>query len=117
MAFTYNLDTDLGEVRLEIGDNRADPAGILPEGQNLSDKEIQHFLDAEGSDIWKAVARCFDVASAAWSAYPTELRLGPESQKISAAEYFAAKAVHARSQGGKPSSVPLSKVDYAMEQT
>lgn len=51
MAWTYDLATDTGKVRLELGDSTE--AGAL-----LSDEEIAVFLEREGSVLGAAAAAC-----------------------------------------------------------
>jgi len=55
MAFTYDISvtTDISSMmRLELGDNQEDPDGMLPEGKNFADAELDYFYSAESSDFW-----------------------------------------------------------------
>ncbi len=51
MAWTYDLATDTGKVRLKIGDTSFDVAGV---GATFSDEEIAVFLAANRT--WKGAA-------------------------------------------------------------
>lgn len=50
---TYNLTTDVGKVRLVIGDSAlvGGIEGVKPDGTNYSDAELSVFIDLAGS--WK----------------------------------------------------------------
>lgn len=62
--FTYDLANSIGLVRLEIGDTDFE-AGIRPDGTNLSDEELQVFLDREGS-VLGASAAALEVVTRLW---------------------------------------------------
>ncbi|MGB8644037.1 MAG: hypothetical protein WCF84_02280 [Anaerolineae bacterium] len=47
MAFTYDLTTDLGKLRLLLGDTTSG-SGIRPDGSNFLDAELTYFLSVEG---------------------------------------------------------------------
>lgn len=52
MTFTYTIGSDIGRVRLRVGDRREliDPAtGLGTDSGIRSDEEIQDFIDQEGS--------------------------------------------------------------------
>jgi hypothetical protein len=53
MTFTYDLETDIGKVRLAIPDRNASDA-------TFSDEELQSFLDIEG-DWMRAAANALEV--------------------------------------------------------
>ena len=96
--FSYDISdsTDISsQLRLEIGDTRFED-GILPEGRNFTDTELDYFYSQEGSDLSGATARAFEAAAAEWSRYPESFRLGPEQQTIKAADYFSQKAAYIR---------------------
>lgn len=120
MTFIYNISdtTDTSsQMRLELGDNIFED-GILPDGNNFDDAELDYFYDAENDDFWSAVARAFEAAAARWGAYPSFVKMGPESQSIPAAKFYAQKAEIARTKAGsagRPSSITLTKVDYGID--
>lgn len=120
MAFTYDItdSTDTSsKMRLELGDTIED-SGILPNGANFQDAELDYFYDQENDQFWPAVARAFESAAASWGAYPTYIKFGPESQSISAADFYAKKAEIARTKAGdagRPSSITLTKADYGLD--
>ena len=118
MTWTYNItdSTDVSsQMRLEIGDQFVDPDGFLPRGKNFSDEELDHFYSQESENFWAAIARAFEASAASWSAYPSEIRLGPQSQKMTAAQWFTDKAKAIRVAHKKPGSASISKVDYALD--
>ncbi len=118
MTYIYDIGdaSDISsQMRLELGDNREDPDGILPEGKNFSDEELDYFYDQESDNFWLGVARAFESAAARWSAYPSQIRLGPESQTIPAAKYYAQRAKDVRAQQVIPTSISISKVDYGID--
>jgi hypothetical protein len=117
MAFTYNISdtTDISsKMRLELGDTVLD-SGILPDGVNFSDEELDHFYDQEDDDYWNAVARAFDAASAVWSRYPEVYHMGPEYQRIPAGKYYAARAQDARTRRLVPTAHDVTKGEIAMD--
>lgn len=95
MTFTYSLGTIVGQIRFEIGDKLPEPQGMLPDGRNISNEEITHVYEEEG-DKWKAVARLFDAIAAEYAKVPTVYRLGPESEQISAYDYYTQLATKTR---------------------
>ena len=49
MTITVDLATRVGQVRLELGDTDTTAgAGVKPDGTNLSDAELQYWLDRAG---------------------------------------------------------------------
>ncbi len=102
-------------MRLELGDQRQDPDGMLPAGRNFSNAELDHFYDQESDDLWLSIARAFDAAAAEWGQYPTEIRLGPETQKLTANAYFAGRARAIRTTRQKPGSASVKKTEYAID--
>lgn len=69
MSFTYSLSTDLGKVRLAIGDT-VSGSGPRPSGANYSDAEINVFLTpviAAGCTYGRAVAQLFRVLAGEWA--------------------------------------------------
>lgn len=69
MAFTYDVSTPLGQLRLEIGDTVAG-AGPRPDGTNYTDAELNVVLAAvisAGNSYGLAVARVLRRLAAEWS--------------------------------------------------
>lgn len=58
MAFTYKLSTDVGKIRLAIGDwqpaEAGNGVGVRPSGDNLSDEELEVILGQVSS--WQQAA-------------------------------------------------------------
>jgi hypothetical protein len=67
--FTSNLSTSIGQVRYRIGDDTQD-AGVLPNGANFSDEQIQFELDAVGQSVPGACARLCANLARRWSTLP-----------------------------------------------
>ena len=81
MTFTYDLTTNVGRVRFEVGDRTQDN-GVRPDRSNFSDDEIEAVLtDAEGN-INSATAHLLDVLSREW-ALVADITLGPRKEQLS----------------------------------
>lgn len=94
--FTYDLTTNVGKVRLLVGDTVQD-SGVRPDGSNFTDDEIDYFLDAEGDSIDMATARACDVLATQW-ANVADLSVGPRRESLSqVAERYAERAKQLRS--------------------
>jgi hypothetical protein len=68
MAFTYDLTTAVGQVRLALGDKTAND-GVNPDGSNLSDEEIALLLAQQGNDVMRAVAAACETLATTWARY------------------------------------------------
>lgn len=85
MAFTYSLSTDLGKVRLAIGDT-VSGSGPRPSGANYSDAEINVFLTpviAAGCTYGRAVAQMFRLLAGEWAGQ-ANTRIGEYSAEYAA---------------------------------
>ena len=117
LEFTYDIaDTSdiSSRIRLEIGDNRIND-GILPNGGNFTDSELDYFYSAEGDDFQLALARAFDAAAARWASFPDDVHLGPEFQTFSASKFYAQKAYDIRTKQQRPGSYAVDKAEIATE--
>lgn len=75
MSYTYDLSTDVGKIRLAIGDNVEATA-------DLSDEEIQAVLDL--SDSWQeAAVRCVNVLIALYRRKAINVTVGPLRREMS----------------------------------
>jgi hypothetical protein len=81
MAFTYDLATNAGQVRLALGDT-VSAVGVRPDGSNLTDAEVAAFLAAEGDDVDLATARACEALATMW-ANVVDLTVGPRSERLS----------------------------------
>ncbi|HJW83684.1 MAG TPA: hypothetical protein VJ754_05205, partial [Anaerolineae bacterium] len=70
-AFTILLTTDIGKVRFEIGDD-VEGSGVLPDGSNFSDAQVQHALDVSGG-VYAAVAHLCRSLAARWTIVPDKV--------------------------------------------
>lgn len=69
MAFTYNLSTDIGRVRLAIGDT-VKGSGPRADGSNYSDEEINVYLVpaiAAGYSYGRAVSQLLRLLANEWA--------------------------------------------------
>lgn len=117
MPTTYNLATDIGKLRLAIGDNiLTSRRGVKPDGTNFLDEELQVFLDEEGT-VGRAAAAACEALQAAWAVY-TDIFVGGRAgrseylSKVTTA--WGAKAVLLRKKyggGARVTSTPLSRTD------
>ena len=97
MAFTYDLATQIGKIRLEIGDTVLNK-GVRPDRTNFSDAELTYFLGEEDNDTTLAVARACEVLSRQWSA-AADLQVGPRRESYSqVSANYAARAIALRNQ-------------------
>ena len=86
MGFTYDLtatgdDLNVSKVRLELGDTVED-TGVLPSGANLSDEEIQSYLDTYNDDVTQAVGALCGVLSRHWAG-AADIAVGPRRESLS----------------------------------
>lgn len=99
--FTTDLSTDVGQVRLELGDE-VNGAGVRPDGRNLSDAEIQVLLDREGS-IMRAVAAACELLARSW-ARVANIAIGSRREDLgSVSEQWRRQAAELRAQYGAAS--------------
>ena len=68
MAFTYDITSDRGRVRLLLGDATQDK-GPRPRKTNFADSEIDYFLTTQSGGINKSVAMGLDVLGNEWLSY------------------------------------------------
>lgn len=118
MAITTDLELDIGQVRLEIGDSdETTGQGVKPDGTNFTDLEIQWFLDQEGS-VRLAAAHACEALSRHWSKV-ANIQIGSRREEFAKiAENWRAQGKELRSQGGgglrirrlaRPANVSLSE--------
>lgn len=75
MAFTYDLTTDGGVVRLNIGDT-VENSGPRPDKRNFSDEEIDYLITTETAGLPAATALGFETLASEWGAYTISEREG-----------------------------------------
>ena len=68
MAFTYDIATDRGQVRLSLGDY-TENKGPRPRKNNFSDAEIDYFLTTQSNGINRSVAKGLNILGNEWLAY------------------------------------------------
>lgn len=102
-APAYDLDTDAGKVRLEIGDTDTTAAELL-------DEEIAYFLSTEGSVLGAAARAC--EALAAKYARQFDFQTDDQSFKRSQiSKAYADKAKELRARAGGVSTVSPTRID------
>ena len=85
MAFTYNVTTALGQLRLEIGDT-VSGAGPRPDGTNYSDEELNVLLSpiiAAGGGYGLGVARMLRRLGSEYS-HDADVTIGEFSMRYAA---------------------------------
>lgn len=104
MTFTYDLtatgdNLNISKVRLEIGDTVED-SGVLPDGANLDDTEIQLYLDATSDDIGQTVSAICNMLARRWATV-VDVAVGPRRESLSkVSEQWAARAKTPSAGGG-----------------
>lgn len=96
--FTYDVSSDIGNVRLEVGDT-CEGKGPMPNGGNFSDEEIEALLVREGN-TGRVTAAALEILATRWASY-VDITVGPHSERQSqASSAFAARAAALRKQHG-----------------
>lgn len=118
MTIETSLTTEIGQVRLELGDDNT-AQGVLPDGSNLSDDQVQLYLTREGS-VMRAVAGICEMLATRWAAV-ADLQVGPRRESYSQiAKQYAARADQLRDRYGTGElgslmdgfvAVPVERVD------
>jgi hypothetical protein len=91
MAFTVNVDTLIGKVRLLIGDDK-EGAGPLPDGSNFTDEQVLFFLEEEDQSYGAAAAMACENLSTRYAAL-VDTTVGPRRESLSqATKQFADRA-------------------------
>jgi len=115
VSFTYNFMTkrDVARVRLALGDTVAD-SGVLPEGKNFSDEEIEAVLNDCDGDINAATYVLLKALSNAWGTY-VDITVGPRKEALSDISFHYARRAQEMGQAtglsAKAFSVTLKRVD------
>lgn len=100
-GFTYDLSTNVGQVRLEIGDDdNTEGVGVKPNGKNFSDAEISQVLAGEGS-VLKAAARLCEILARRWAGAGENVRIRDYSiNTTDKAKYYKELAAELRARTG-----------------
>lgn len=97
-AYTTDPDTEIGEVRMELGDD-VQGDGVRPDGSNLTDAQIQVLLDREGS-VMRAVAAACELLARQWTRV-ANISIGPRSEQLGVvSEQWAKRGEKLRAQYG-----------------
>lgn len=109
MTFTYDLSTDIGAMRLELGDTTSG-SGVKPDGTNLTDEELQVLLTREGTVMTACAAAC-ELLARHW-ARVANISVGSRREDLSSvAEQWSKQARQLREQyGGAAGSVQAFSV-------
>lgn len=67
--FTYDLATNVGRVRLYLGDN-TESQGVLPGGANFTDEEIELVLAEFSDSVGSALVRLARSCATKWASAP-----------------------------------------------
>ena len=110
MTFTYDLASEdaqeklVSRVRLELGDTTEND-GVRPDGSNLSDEEIQIWLDEEGGHVGRAAAAACGALARIW-ARQADIAVGPQRVAYSSiSKQWAEQEKSLREQHGGASRV------------
>ncbi len=104
MTITTDLSTDLGQLRMELGDD-TEGSGILPTGANFSDAQLQLWLDREAGEdattsLMRAVAAVCEALAVRYSRL-VDISVGPRRQNLSQiADGYRKRAESLRQQYG-----------------
>jgi len=98
VSFTYDLATDIGEIRLDLGDT-VSGTGVKPDGTNLSDEEIQLLLTREDDIVGRAVAAACEVLARMYARF-SDYSFGPKRESMAQSEQYAKRAAELRVQYG-----------------
>ena len=105
MAFTYDLTTAIGKVRLLIPDNEST-------AYELEDAEITYFLTERGNSVKAAAADCCNQLARMYAQKATFTADGFNIQHSQRAEVFAKRAAELSADiSGALSSVTLGRED------
>lgn len=75
MAFTYDLTTNRGKVRFNLGDT-VENQGPRPDKRNFTDAEIDYLIDTETDGNTAATAYGFEILASEWASYALAEREG-----------------------------------------
>jgi len=120
MAFTYDFSSkkNVAKVRLALGDT-VQNSGVLPEGANFSDAEIEALLSDFNNDIDAVTFFCLKSLSNAWGTY-VDITVGPRKESLSdIAFHYAKRASEMGERTGlsaKSFAVALTRVDGYSEE-
>jgi len=112
MTYTYRTGTDIGKVRLYLGDDTED-SGVRPDGSNFTDEEIDVHLNREGS-VERAVAGLLETLAIQYARL-VNLTVGPRKEELSRiGQAYAEQAKRFRQMyggGGGAAAVGVIRVD------
>lgn len=101
MPITTDLDSEIGQLRLLIGDN--EESGVKPDGGHFSDAEISYFLEKGGGVTLGAALACETLAWL-WNQHPTFEADGLRVERGSVANGWWRAAVQFRANRGAVAS-------------
>lgn len=115
MAFTYDfaVKSDVSRIRLALGDTVRD-SGVLPDGKNFSDDEIEAILVECNNDVDATTFVFLKSLANTWGTY-VDITVGPRKESLSQiAAHYSRRAAELAKQTGlsaKAFTVLLSRVD------
>ncbi len=120
MSFSNSLSTDVGMVRMHLGDD-VQNAGVLPDASNMSDEQIQALLTQESDDVMRAVAASCEVLALRY-ARAVSTSIGQRRQELQQIfEHYSQTGKALRAQYGgdaRAFSIAFERVDaYSTERT
>lgn len=116
MAFTTDLNTPVGKIRLEIGDDdNGTDMGVKPNGTNFSDDQLTYFYTDESNNVLAASARALEVLARMYARAGKSVTIrGYRIDTTKKAADLLEQAKDLRKQSGtlfKSGSTPVTPVD------
>lgn len=108
MTATYDITTEIGQVRRLINDTDVTPASDA----QFTNEEIQFFLDLGGS-VLMAASKALESWAATYSASPDSETIGDYSYKQGAVKNFIALADKYAKQDATTPVLEISEMDLA----
>jgi hypothetical protein len=109
MSFTTSLDSTIGKIRMELGDD-SEGRGVLPDGANLSDEQIDQLLVREGA-MMRALAAACELLALRWAGV-ADLQVGPRREALSQiGSAYAVRAGSLRARYGFGAETTAAAVD------
>ena len=109
MAFTYDLTTNRGIVRFNLGDT-VENAGPRPDKRNFTDAEIDYLIATETDGNTAATALGFETLASEWASYALSEREGEVSfdAKKTSEQFFSVANYWRNKPGGGTGGGSLS---------
>lgn len=98
MPITTDLETEIGQIRLLLGDDQ-EGDGVKPDGANFSDAELSYFYE-RGKSIEEAAALVCETLAWLWNIHPSFEADGLRVDRHEVSQGWWRAAVRLRSRKG-----------------